>query len=221
MLINKGIHEYRVFTVLFIDDHTVNSALITNDKELILMIINVAKKFILAASALVLSGCVSYSVTEQEMTNYLQDSVMLEQEVGVQNVMYAQVAVDDLAVQIGRADAERVSVLANTNAKVQVFNMPNMGLDLDLEFSAIPEYDKESGEVYLKSLRLERFEEKGKQLSPEIETLLKPAVSMIGFALSQSPVYKLDSNKVQESLIKSSEPNLVIRDNKLVIELFD
>ena len=221
MLINKGIHEYRVFTVLFIDDHTVNSALVTNDKELILMIINVAKKFILAASALVLSGCVSYSVTEQEMTNYLQDSVMLEQEVGVQNVMYAQVAVDDLAVQIGRADAERVSVLANTNAKVQVFNMPNMGLDLDLEFSAIPEYDKESGEVYLKSLRLERFEEKGKQLSPEIETLLKPAVSMIGFALSQSPVYKLDSNKVQESLIKSSEPNLVIRDNKLVIELFD
>ncbi|MEZ9501266.1 DUF1439 domain-containing protein [Vibrio sp. 10N.222.52.C3] len=185
------------------------------------MIINVAKKFILAASALVLGGCVSYSVTEQEMTNYLQDSVMLEQEVGVQNVMYAQVAVDDLAVQIGRADAERVSVLANTNAKIQVFNMPNMGLDLDIEFSAIPEYDKESGEVYLKSLRLERFEEKGKQLSPEIEKLLKPAVSMIGFALSQSPVYKLDSNKVQESLIKSSEPNLVIKDNKLVIELFD
>ena len=58
------------------------------------------------ASALVLGGCVSYSVTEQEMTNYLQDSVMLEQEVGVQNVMYAQVAVDDLAVKIGRADAE-------------------------------------------------------------------------------------------------------------------
>jgi len=79
----------------------------------------------------------------------------------------------------------------------------------------------DAGEVYLKSLRLERFQEKGQQLSPEVERLLKPAVSMIGFALSQSPVYKLDSNKVQESLIKSSEPNLVIKDNKLVIELFD
>ncbi|WP_373943757.1 DUF1439 domain-containing protein [Vibrio chagasii] len=178
-------------------------------------------RFIIAGIALILSGCVSYSITEQEMTEYLADSVMLEQEVGVQSVMYAQVAVDDLQVKIGRADEQRVSVLANTNAKVQVFNMPNMGLDLDLEFSAIPEYDKESGEVYLKSLRLERFEEKEQQLSPEIEKLLKPAVSMIGFALSQSPVYKLDSNKVQESLIKSSEPNLVIRDNKLVIELFD
>tara|TARA_Y100000588_G_scaffold33847_1_gene32879 strand:+ start:6062 stop:6619 length:558 start_codon:yes stop_codon:yes gene_type:complete len=178
-------------------------------------------RLIITCIALILSGCVSYSITEQEMTEYLADSVMLEQEVGVQSVMYAQVAVDDLQVKIGRADEQRVSVLANTNAKVQVFNMPNMGLDLDLEFSAIPEYDKESGEVYLKSLRLERFEEKEQQLSPEIEKLLKPAVSMIGFALSQSPVYKLDSNKIQESLIKSSEPNLVIRDNKLVIELFD
>lgn len=190
-------------------------------KSRIYMTTKLINRFIIACIALILSGCVSYSITEQEMTDYLADSVMLEQEVGVQSVMYAQVAVDDLEVQIGRADEQRVSVLANTNAKVQVFNMPNMGLDLDLEFSAIPEYDKESGEVYLKSLRLERFEEKEQQLSPEIEKLLKPAVSMIGFALSQSPVYKLDSNKVQESLIKSSEPNLVIRDNKLVIELFD
>ncbi len=190
-------------------------------KSRIYMTTKLINRFIIACIALILSGCVSYSITEQEMTEYLADSVMLEQEVGVQSVMYAQVAVDDLQVKIGRADEQRVSVLVNTNAKVQVFNMPNMGLDLDLEFSAIPEYDKESGEVYLKSLRLERFEEKEQQLSPEIEKLLKPAVSMIGFALSQSPVYKLDSNKVQESLIKSSEPNLVIRDNKLVIELFD
>lgn len=190
-------------------------------KSRIYMTTKLINRFIIACIALILSGCVSYSITKQEMTEYLADSVMLEQEVGVQSVMYAQVAVDDLQVKIGRADEQRVSVLANTNAKVQVFNMPNMGLDLDLEFSAIPEYDKESGEVYLKSLRLERFEEKEQQLSPEIEKLLKPAVSMIGFALSQSPVYKLDSNKVQESLIKSSEPNLVIRDNKLVIELFD
>ncbi|MEZ8700785.1 DUF1439 domain-containing protein [Vibrio cyclitrophicus] len=185
------------------------------------MTIKLINRFIIAFSALMLGGCVSYSITEQDMTKYLQDSVMLEQEVGVQSVMYAQVAVDDLEVKIGRTDNQRVSVIANTNAKVEIFNMPNMGLDLDIEFSAIPEYDKESGEVYLKSLRLERFQEKGQQLSPEVERLLKPAVSMIGFALSQSLVYKLDSNKVQESLIKSSEPNLVIKDNKLVIELFD
>ena len=99
--------------------------------------------------------------------------------------------------------------------------MPNIGLDLDIEFSAIPEYDKESGEVYLKSLRLENFNESGKQLPDNISNLLQPAVSMIGLALSQEPVYKLDGAKVQEALLKSAEPNLVIKNNKLVIELFD
>ena len=185
------------------------------------MTIKLINRFIIAFSALMLGGCVSYSITEQDMTKYLQDSVMLEQEVGVQSVMYAQVAVDDLEVKIGRTDNQRVSVIANTNAKVEIFNMPNMGLDLDIEFSAIPEYDKESGEVYLKSLRLENFNESGKQLPENIANLLQPAVSMIGLALSQQPVYKLDGAKVQEALLKSAEPNLVIQNNKLVIELFD
>lgn len=124
-------------------------------------------------------------------------------------------------LRLDGADADRVSVFANTNAQVQVFNMPNIGLDLDIEFSAIPEYDKESGEVYLKSLRLENFNKSGKQLPDNISNLLQPAVSMIGLALSQEPVYKLDGAKVQEALLKSAEPNLVIKNNKLVIELFD
>ena len=96
------------------------------------MTIKLINRFIIAFSALMLGGCVSYSITEQDMTKYLQDSVMLEQEVGVQSVMYAQVAVDDLEVKIGRTDNQRVSVIANTNAKVEIFNMPNMGLDLDI-----------------------------------------------------------------------------------------
>ena len=80
----------------------------------------------------VLGGCASYSITEKDMTEYLQESVEINQSVGVENMMYAQVAVEDLQVKIGRADADRVSVFANTNAQVQVFNMQNVGLDLDI-----------------------------------------------------------------------------------------
>lgn len=185
------------------------------------MIKRVSQFSFLAVAFSVLAGCASYSISEQDMTEYLQESVEINQSIGVENMMYAQVAVEDLQVKIGRADADRVSVFANTNAQVQVFNMPNIGLDLDIEFSAIPEYDKESGEVYLKSLRLENFNESGKQLPDNISNLLQPAVSMIGLALSQEPVYKLDGAKVQEALLKSAEPNLVIKNNKLVIELFD
>lgn len=170
---------------------------------------------------MLLSGCVSYSVTEQEMTNYLNDNLQLNQSVGIENVMYAKVAVDELQVKIGRADADRVAVFANTKAQLQMLSEQNIDLDLDIEFSAIPEYEQESGEIYLKSLRLERIDEEGQILTPEIKRLIQPAVAMIGMAVSEYPVYKLDSTTVKQALLKSSNPKVVVKDNKLVIEFFD
>ncbi|CAQ79244.1 putative lipoprotein [Aliivibrio salmonicida LFI1238] len=168
-----------------------------------------------------LSGCTSYSITEQEMTDYLTDEINVDKSVGIPGLLYAQVNVDNVDVKIGRVDKDRISVYANTTADIQMMNEPNQTLDLVLEFSAIPEYRKESGEIYLKSLRLEKFEDKTNQLSPELSSLLKPAISIIGYGLSNQPAYKLNANKLKESLIKSAELNLVIKNNQLVIELFD
>ncbi len=168
-----------------------------------------------------MSGCASYSITEQDMNQYLQDKATFNQSVGVQNVMYAQVSVDDLEVKIGRVADDRISVLANTTADVQFLSLIPLGLDLDLEFSAIPRYDKNTGEVFLQSLRLEKLDEKSNLLTPEIANLIKPAVGMIGYALSNQPVYKLNSDKVQEILLKSTSPNMVIKNHKLVFDLAD
>ncbi len=153
------------------------------------------------------------------MNQYLQDKATFNQSVGVENVMYAQVSVDDLEVKIGRVDHDRISVLANTTANVQFLGLIPVGLDLDFEFSAIPRYDAKTGEVFLHSLRLERFEEKSNLLTPEITNLIQPAASMIGYALSNQPVYKLDSDKVQEILLKSANPNMVIKNHQLVFEV--
>ncbi|MGR5117575.1 DUF1439 domain-containing protein [Vibrio astriarenae] len=179
------------------------------------------KKCLILGVAIVFSGCASYSITEQEMTNYLQDNVSLEQSLGVENVMHAQVSVDDLQVKIGRADADRISIFANTNADVQMLTLQKLGLDLDLEFSAIPHYDQDTGEIFLKSLRLEKLDDHNNLLTPEIKQFIEPAVALIGTALSNQPVYKLDSAKTQEALLKSTDPQLVIKNNKLVIELFN
>lgn len=185
------------------------------------MKISSIKPIALLSLTLFVSGCASYRITEQEMTDYLHEHVQLEQTIGIKNVMHAAIAVDDLKVNIGRVDKDRISVFASTNAKVQMLSSKELGLDLDIEFSAIPYYDAEQGEVFIKSLRLEKLEERSHLLTPEITQFLKPAVSMIGQALSNQPVYRLDSSKVQHSLLKSTNPNLVIKNNTLVIELFD
>ncbi|MGL6260146.1 DUF1439 domain-containing protein [Vibrio sp. WXL210] len=185
------------------------------------MIKVIGKNWLALLGCLLVTSCASYSISEQEMTDYLEDNLNFNQSLGVANVMYAQVSVDDLAVKIGRVDDERVSIAANTNADIQMLSMQGMSLDLDLEFSAVPEYDKDTGEIFLKSLRLEHFNDKSQRLTPEIATLLKPAVAMLGQALSTQPVYKLDSKTTKEALVKSARPNLVIKNNKLVIELFN
>ncbi|ASI88390.1 DUF1439 domain-containing protein [Vibrio mediterranei] len=179
-------------------------------------------KLLWASSVLLLlSGCVSYSITEQEMTNYLNHNLQLNQSVGVENVMYAKLSVDDLQVKIGRSDADRVAVFANTKAQLQLLDEQDINLDLDIEFSAIPKYEQESGEIFLQSLRLEKIDQEGQLLTPEIKKLIKPAVSMIGAAMSTYPVYKLDSNTVKEALLKSSNPEVVVKNNQLVIEFFE
>ncbi|MEX3070737.1 DUF1439 domain-containing protein [Vibrio alginolyticus] len=180
-----------------------------------------ARILTISAAVLLVNGCASYSITERDMNKYLEKKATINQSVGVENVMYAQVSVDDLEVKIGRVDNDRISVFANTKADVQFLTQRTVGLDLDLEFSAVPKYDQQTGEVFLQSLRLEKFEDKSNLLTPEITNLIKPAVSMIGYALSNQPVYKLESDKVQSILLKSASPNLVIKNNRLVIELFD
>lgn len=172
-------------------------------------------------SILGLSGCASYSVTEQEMTTYLSNEIHVEKAVGVPGLLYAKVSVEDVNVTIGRIDENRIAVHANTTADIDFINQASQHLILSLDFSAVPEYDKIKGEIYLKSLRLEKLEATNGELSQELTHLLRPAVSIIGHALSDQPAYKLDINTLKESLIKSSEPNLVIKDNKLVIALFN
>ncbi len=71
--------------------------------------------------------------------------------------------------------------------------------------------------MILKSL-FRVFEEKDKQL-PDAK-LLQACRFYDWFACPSLPFIS-STAQVQESLIKSSEPNSVIRDNKLVIELFD
>lgn len=166
-----------------------------------------------------LNSCVGYCISEQDMDQYLESKAVIKQSVRVENVMSAQVSVDDLDVKIGRADAERLSIFAHTKAKVQMLMAPSMTFGLAIEFSAIPKYSPKTGEIFLQFVRLEQFEDENHLLPPEVFNLLQPAASMIGYALSNQPVYQLDSKTVQAILQESTNPSLVIKNNHLVIEV--
>ncbi len=176
-------------------------------------------KTLVVSVVLSISGCASYSITEQEMTDYLNQNLAVNQSVGLDGLMRAEIALDDVAIKIGQDNSERIAVYANTNALLKFINSPNMSLDLNVEFSAIPHYEHQSGEIFLKSLRLEKFEDNSKQLPAQLSLILQPAVSLVGQVLSNQPVYQLDSSKMEQALLKSASPELVVEKGKLVIDL--
>ncbi|WP_261817494.1 DUF1439 domain-containing protein [Vibrio gallicus] len=182
---------------------------------------HIHKLLILFCTSLFLGGCANYSISEQDMTNYLKQNISLEQSVGIKDVLYAQISIDDLKVNIGRVEANRLSVFATTDAVVEMMGHEKHHFNLDIRFSAIPRYDHHSGEIFLESLRLEQLTEKTGHLSSDVKALIQPAVAMIGYGLTDQPIYKLDSNKLEESILKSSNPDLVIKNHKLIIELFN
>jgi hypothetical protein len=176
-------------------------------------------KLFITVLILMTSGCASYSITEQEMTDYVSDNLSTQQSIDIEGLVKAEIGLKDVDIRIGRADADRISVFANTSALVEVMSGPELALDLAMEFSAIPFYDKDTGEVFIKSVRLEDFDDKSNTLPEAFIPLLKPAVSVVGDVLSKYPVYQLDSNEFEQALLKSTNPNLVIKGNTLVIEL--
>ncbi|MGF1832877.1 DUF1439 domain-containing protein [Photobacterium sanguinicancri] len=168
---------------------------------------------------LLLSGCASYTVTENEVQSYLDDNAQFERTVGIKGIAHANVAFDDIAVGIGRVAADRINLDANAKANVVITGQKPQAVDVSMSFSAIPYYEKEEGAIFVKHLELEDI----KVAPPEIgmfiaKPFVSPIVSLVGELISTRPIYKLDENDFKQSLLKSAKPELLIKGNKIVID---
>ncbi|MGF1692490.1 DUF1439 domain-containing protein [Photobacterium kagoshimensis] len=168
---------------------------------------------------LLLSGCASYTVTESEVQSYLDDNAKFERTVGIKGIAHANVAFDDIAVGIGRVAADRINLDANAKANVVITGQKPQAIDLNMSFSAVPYYDKEEGAIFVKHLELEDIQVSPPEVSMFLaKPLVSPIVSLVGELISTRPIYRLDENDFKQSLIKSAEPELLIKGNKIVID---
>ncbi|OAN11594.1 hypothetical protein A3K86_22005 [Photobacterium jeanii] len=175
---------------------------------------------LLALGALFLSGCASYTVTENEVQSYLDDNVQFERTVGIKGIAHANVAFDDVKVGIGRVASDRVNLDANAKAKVQISGQPSREIDMKMSFSAIPYYDKEEGAIFIKQLEMENLDVSPPEIGMFLtKPIVSPVVSLIGELISTRPIYRLDDDDFKQSLLKSAKPELLIKGNKIVIDL--
>ncbi|MGF1723600.1 DUF1439 domain-containing protein [Photobacterium nomapromontoriensis] len=169
--------------------------------------------------AMILSSCASYTVTEGEIQQYLDDRASFERTVGIRGLIHANVKFDDINVGIGRIANNRINLEAKSQANISVYGNKPQQVQLDINFSAIPYYDKDEGAIFLNDLNVEEIDIEPNTLNLPSKELLSPIVEMVGQFLLTRPVYRLDEDDFKQSMLKTAKPELLIKNHTLVIQM--
>ncbi|MGR5064704.1 DUF1439 domain-containing protein [Photobacterium sp. DNB22_13_2] len=177
------------------------------------------KFFCALCVSFLLSSCASYSVTEQEVQDYLDDRSGFERTVGIKGLAHANIKFENVKVGIGRVANDRVNLDADSKAQISIQGQSPQQLQIKVSFSAVPYYDKEEGAIFLNDLNVEDIDIKPNELNLPSKQLLSPIVEMVGQYLLTRPVYRLSDEDFKQSMLKTARPELLIKNHELVIQI--
>ncbi|ADM98323.1 lipoprotein [Dickeya dadantii] len=186
------------------------------------------KKSGLAALALLgtllVSGCnqlAQYSLSEQEINQYLQQHNDYQKQLGVPGVVDAHITLTELTSQIGRAEPGKVTL--SGTAKVDISSLlGKQQADMKLTLKAQPVFNKDEGAIYLKDMELVDYSVQPEKLQTVLQTLTPYLNQSLKSYFDQKPAYVLNpehSNK--EALAKKLAKGIEVKPGQLVIMLTD
>ncbi|VTR17668.1 Uncharacterized lipoprotein yceB precursor [Serratia fonticola] len=100
-----------------------------------------------------LVGCnqlTQYSVSEQEVNNYLQKPTTTKSRSAYRGLVDANIVLTQLQSQIGRTEPNKVTLSGNAKVNITSILGPQAA-DLQLTLKAQPVYDREKGAIFLKT----------------------------------------------------------------------
>ena len=163
-----------------------------------------------------LGGCVSqYSITEQEMEQYLSKEIHFEVKQGNQ-LVGIDVRINDISVKLGqKPDTMSVS----TSTKVSI-NNPIFPLNAKLTttFEAKPWYDSATHSIYLRQLELVKVESTPKDIERAISSATPQVMGYLRQFLENQPVYVLDTQDSNQALMAKMAESLQVAPGKLVLK---
>lgn len=186
------------------------------------------KKLGLAATALLLafslSGCnklTQYTLSEQEVNEYLQKHNDYKKQLGVPGVVDANIVLTELASQIGRAEPGKITL--SGNARVDISSLlGNQNADLKLTLKAQPVFDKTQGAIYLKDMELVDYTVQPEKMQTMIKTISPYLDQSLKSYFDQKPAYVLNAdNSATEALAKKMAKGIEIKPGQIVILFTD
>lgn len=186
------------------------------------------KKILMGMAALVVAGTLvgcnqltQYSVSEQEVNNYLQKHNDYQKQIGVPGLVDANIVLTQLQSQIGRTEPNKVTLSGNAKVNITSILGPQTA-DLQLTLKAQPVYDREKGAIFLKDMELVDY-----QVQPEkMDTVMKALSPYLNQSLKsyfdQQPVYVLNADKSKtEAMALKLAKGLEVKPGQLVIPFTD
>lgn len=186
------------------------------------------KKILMSMAALVLAsllaGCnplTQYTISEQEVNDYLQKHNDYKKQIGVAGLVDANIVLTQLQSQIGRTEPGKVTLSGNAKVNITSILGPQ-DADLQLTLKAQPVYDPEKGAVFLKDMELVDY-----KVQPEkMDTVMKALTPYLNQSLKayfdQQPAFVLDADKSKtEALARKLAKGLEVKPGQLVIPFTD
>ena len=173
----------------------------------------------LVSILLLLAGCVSqYSITERELTNYLNDEIHFETKQG--NPLFGiEMKINNVDVTLGD-QAGVMGITAHSAIDVRNPLMP-IKAKLIVKFEAKPWYDAATHSVYLSQLNLVKIESTPKDIEKVINPIAPQVMQFLTHFLETQPVYVLDVKESNQALIAEMTKRIEVVPGKLKLILKD
>ncbi|NKI74082.1 lipoprotein [Dickeya sp. CFBP 2040] len=173
---------------------------------------------------LLVSGCnqlAQYSLSEQQINQYLQQHNDYQKQLGVPGVVDAQITLTELSSQIGRAEPGKVTL--SGNAKVDISSLlGKQQADMKLTLKAQPIFSKDEGAIYLKDMELVNYSVQPEKLQTVLQTLAPYLNQSLKSYFDQKPAYVLNpEHSSKEALAKKLAKGIEVKPGQLVIMLTD
>ena len=163
-----------------------------------------------------LGGCASqYSITEQEMEQYLSKEIHFEVKQGNQ-LVGIDVRINDISVKLGQKP-DTMSVSASTKVSINNPIFP-LNAKLTTTFEAKPWYDSATHSIYLRQLELVKVESTPKDIERAMSSATPQVMGYLRQFLENQPVYVLDTQDSNQALMAKMAESLQVAPGKLVLK---
>lgn len=174
-------------------------------------------------AGLLLSGCdnnlTSYTITEQEVNQYLNKYNEFEKDVGIPGLLEAHIRLSDLSSQIAREESNTVTLTGHGNIKADSL-LGGQDCDVQISLKAQPQYDAKQGAIYLKEMTITDYQVKPENMSSAVKAIAPYLNKSLKSYFNQMPVYTLGANgNKKELMAKKLAKSMEIKPGELIISL--